>query len=287
MLVDLVQTTTRDGVRLDGVYHAPPGGSGANWGVDGFVCVHGTGSNFYGSTLFEAVAERLLSLGVGVLRVNTRGHDLMNTAATPRGGMRLGAAYEALDDCRLDLQAWIDWLKQRAGARVGLIGHSSGAVKCLYAQAHDPDPAVTRLIAVSPPRLAYSVFAQSDQARLFLDMYERAKLLVDAGEGAILLETVVPLPLVITAAGFVEKYGPDERYHYEQFLGRVRCSTLLTLGAREVTGHMAFKGAAEVVARASPAVRIETIADADHFYTGVRERLLDCVEHWLRETGAN
>src|SRR5437660_1003816 len=79
MLVDLVRTTTRDGVRLDGVFQpaAAPGGLA----LDAACFVHGTGSNFYGSTLFDAFAERLLAVGCSVLRINTRGHDLMSTAA--------------------------------------------------------------------------------------------------------------------------------------------------------------------------------------------------------------
>src|SRR5262245_38568471 len=154
MLVDLVSVTCRDGVRLDGIRLAPPSpGSGP---LDAVVCVHGTGSNFYGSTLFDAIAAKLLELNVAVVRINTRGHDLMSTAATPRGGRRLGAAYEVFDDCRHDLAAWIAWAKANCGPRLGLIGHSSGAVKCLYAMAHEPDDAVGRLVAVSPPRLSHS-----------------------------------------------------------------------------------------------------------------------------------
>src|SRR5262249_4327568 len=149
MLLDLFHVTTRDGVRLDGTHQAPPSpGSGP---LDAAVCVHGTGSNFYGSTLFDAVAARLLEMNVAVVRVNTRGHDLMSTAATPRGAVRLGAAYEVLDHCRHDLAAWLAWAKANCGPRIGLIGHSSGAVKCLYALAHEPDDSVKRLIAVSPP----------------------------------------------------------------------------------------------------------------------------------------
>src|SRR4051794_11268622 len=121
MLVDLVQVTTRDGVRLDGTYQESSAPRGAI-PVDAFCLVHGTGSNFYGSTLFDSFAERLLAVGCGVLRVNTRGHDGMSTAPTARGGKRAGAAYEVVDDCRNDLAAWMAWLAQRAGPRMGLIG---------------------------------------------------------------------------------------------------------------------------------------------------------------------
>src|SRR5262245_33347462 len=164
LLVDLVQTTTRDGVRLDGAFQSPTASGAPSLAVDAFCFVHGTGGNFYSSTLFDSLAEHFLELGCAVLRVNTRGHDSISNAVTARGGRRLGAAYEVMDDCRHDLAAWIDWAKEKVGPRVGVIGHSSGAVKCLYAAAHEPDPAVTHLAAISPPRLSHSWFAASENA---------------------------------------------------------------------------------------------------------------------------
>jgi hypothetical protein len=57
----LTHTTTRDGIRLDGMFQAASG----TGPLDAVICVHGTGSNFYSSTLFDAVGEMFLSLGVG------------------------------------------------------------------------------------------------------------------------------------------------------------------------------------------------------------------------------
>src|SRR5262249_59975695 len=104
-MLSLVRVTTRDGIRLDGSLHTPS--SPKSGPLDAIVCVHGTGSNFYSSTLFDEIAAALLELNVAVVRVNTRGHDLMSTAATARGGRRQGAAYEILDDCRHDLAACV------------------------------------------------------------------------------------------------------------------------------------------------------------------------------------
>jgi dienelactone hydrolase len=283
MLVDLVQATTRDGVRLDGAFRAADAPA---LPLDAAVCVHGTGGNYYSSTLFDALAERLLALGVGVLRVNTRGHDLMCNVAAARGGRRLGAAYEALDDCRHDLAAWLAWLRERGRPRIALVGHSSGAVKCLYAQAHEPDDAVRCVIALSPPRLSHSWFAQSDKAAAFLHTFQQAQALVAAGEPNALLDVQLPLPFVVTAAGYVEKYGPDERYNYLGFLGRLACPTLVTLGEVEVANNMAFRGAPAAIAAAAPRVRVETVAGADHFYAGAREALVARVEGWLRASVA-
>ena len=283
MQVDLVQVTTRDGVRLDGAFQASSAASVLP--LDAVCLVHGTGGNFYGSTLFDECAARLLELGCSVLRINTRGHDSISTAATSTGGRRLGAAYEVVDECRHDLAAWVDWLRQRTGPRVGLIGHSLGAVKCLYALAHDPALGVKCVVAVSPPRLSYSWFCTSPEGPRFLETYALADQHVAAGEPGTLLEVKLPLPFVIAAAGYVEKYGPDERYNFLKFLPGVPCPTLITFGSVEVENNMAFREAPVAVislGRRVSRVAVATIAGADHFYSGVRDNLLACVEAWLR-----
>jgi pimeloyl-ACP methyl ester carboxylesterase len=240
VLVDLVRTSTRDGVQLDAALQSPT--VPAQIGLDGFCLIHGTGSNFYSSGLLSDVAERLLKLGSAVLRINTRGHDGISTAVTPQGGKRAGAAYEVVDDCRHDVAAWVAWMRQRVGPRIGLVGHSMGAVKALYAAAHgaDLDPAV--IIAISPPRLSYSVSCAGTQRTEFLEAFTRAEQFVAQGEPGRLMEVRVPLPFVITAAGYAEKYGPDERYNFLKFLADVRCLTLITLGGKELKDNVAFQG---------------------------------------------
>jgi pimeloyl-ACP methyl ester carboxylesterase len=286
VIVDLVQTTTRDGVRLDGIFQSASIGS-RSLPLDAVCFVHGTGSNFYSSTLFDAFAERLLGLGSAVLRINTRGHDLMSTAATGRGGRRLGAAYEIVEDCRHDLAAWTEWLAQRSGPRVALIGHSLGAVKCLYALAHEPKLPVCCAVAVSPPRLSYEWFCSSPEGPAFLQTYAEAEEQVRAGHPAALLEVKLPLPFVVSAAGYLEKYGPDERYNYLRFVGSVSCPVLLTFGEIEVRDNMAFRGAPQALAevRHRAPLAVEVVPGADHFYTGVRDGLLERVASWLRSNG--
>ena len=94
----------------------------------------------------------------------------------------------------------------------------------------------------------------------------------------------LPLPLAIAAAAYVEKYGPDERYNYLRFLRAVPCPALVLVGEVEAATNMAFAGCPEEVtrlARACPRISLETIAGADHFYSGVREQAWQAIEHWL------
>jgi dienelactone hydrolase len=282
--MELVQTWTTDGVRLDGEFQAPPSTSLSQIAVDACCLVHGTGGNFYSSGLFDAIAERLLQLGCAVLRVNTRGHDGISTAVTAKGGQRQGAAYELVDDCRKDLAAWTVWLSERCGPRIGLVGHSLGAVKSLYALAHDPQITCRRVVALSPPRLSYSWFCSSPEGTAFLETFTAAQKWVQDGQADKLLEVKLPLPIAISAGGYVEKYGPDERYNFLKFIAGVQCPVLVTLGSVEVANNMAFRelpGALAELKRRHGRLTVATIPGGDHFYSGVRAELIAQLEPWL------
>jgi pimeloyl-ACP methyl ester carboxylesterase len=247
--------------------------------------IHGTGGNFYTSTLFEALGARLLALGCGVLRVNTRGHDGISNANTNRGGRRLGAAYEIVDDCRHDVQAYVDFLKQYVGPRVAVIGHSLGGVKSLYALAHEPQMGAACVLALSPPCLSYARFCGSPQAQQFLDTYRQAERFVENGQPGALLEVQLPLPFVIAAAGYIEKYGPDERYNFLNFIASVPSPTLVTFGSIELENNMAFRGAPEALAPLAARhgnLTVEVIEGADHFYSAGRTQVVGLVESWLK-----
>jgi pimeloyl-ACP methyl ester carboxylesterase len=283
VLVDLVQTTTRDGLRLDGAFQSPDGSPAVP--IDAFCFIHGTGGNFYSSSLFDDLGAHLLQLGCRVLRVNTRGHDGISSAQTDRGGRRQGAAYEVVADCRHDIAAWVGWLRQHGCGRVGLVGHSLGAVKAVYALAQEPQLDAACLLALSPPRLSYSVFCASSQGKAFLDTYHQAEEHVANGRPTALMDVQLPLPFVVTAAGYVEKYGPDEPYNFLRLLPGVRCPTLVTFGSREVETNMAFQGLPEEIGRLAVkrlSLTVRTIAGGDHFYTGVRDEILGLVANWLR-----
>lgn len=285
MLVDLVRIETRDGVRLEGMLQVPEPATPRALAVDGCCLVHGTGSNFYGSTLFDELGERLLGLGAAVLRINTRGHDLMSNAATRKGGRRLGAAYECVDDCRHDLSGWVDWLAERVGPRILLIGHSLGAVKCLHFQTSESDEKIVGIAAISPPRLGYQWFCEGSGRELFLATYRRAEEWAASGQPEALMEVRFPMPFVVSAAGYLEKYGPEERYDFLPRVRSLRCPHLFAYGEKETADNPVFRGLPEALAAVpdrNGRRTIATIPGADHFYTGVRGDLNANIENWLR-----
>ncbi|MCH8043191.1 MAG: alpha/beta fold hydrolase [Planctomycetes bacterium] len=283
MKVDLVQATTPDGLRLDGALHvAEPCASDAP--INAVLCLHGAGSNFYSSLLTD-IAPHFVEAGIALLRVNTRGHDGISTSATATGAYRGGAAYEDVDECRYDVRGWIDFLRQQGYERIALLGHSLGAIKAVYSQAFDPHEAIRCVLAVSPARLSHSYFRETPRGSRFFDTHATAKEHVEAGRGGTLMQVIVPIPLVITAAGYVDKYGPEERFNILKFADRVTCPTFYTFGELELQTGIAFVGLPEAIAdlpEGKSSREIITLGGADHMYTGVRDVLAERLIAWLR-----
>jgi pimeloyl-ACP methyl ester carboxylesterase len=287
--VTLVQIVAPDGMRLHGALELPPAAGASPAGlplVDAWLCIHGTGSNFYSASTLSGLAPKLLAGGAAVLRGNTRGHDLVSSG--PAGLGLQGAAFERVDLAPLDLTAWIDYLVDRGFRRIGLLGHSMGGIKAILTLSTEALLEVTRLVAVSPPRLSYEHFCQMPQADEFLRTMAVAEEHLRAGRGDELLSIRFPIPYYVSASGFVDRYGPEERYNVLRLLHRVQCPTLVTYGSAEMQDP-AFRGMSEAVAeRKTPAndLRVAVIAGADHVYTGLHDVLAQRIGSWLARGAA-
>lgn len=282
--VELVQVRTADGVRLDGALSLPKHSELApKPKVDAVLAIHGTGSNFYAATVFEGLEPKLLADGIAVLRVNTRGHDAVSTAATLAGPKRQGSSFEHVDDCRHDIVAWLEFLTARGLSSVALVGHSLGAIKAVYVVAHSSHPAVKRLVAISPPRLSHSYYCESERREEFLEHYRTAQELVKAGRGETLFEIKTPLPFLVSAASFLDKYGPDDKYNFLRYLPKITMPALFVFGEVELQ-EISFRGLANAVSEQTSAgqnLHVVTIAGANHVYTGRIEELSHKLRSWL------
>lgn len=285
MLVDLVKTTTPDGMRLDGALRRPDPGAAPSADVDACIYVHGVSGNFYSSALWERIAPAIVERGAAALAINTRGHDLAFSAEQAGRRRRQGAAYEIVDECRHDITAWIEFLVRQGYSRIALIGHSLGALKSIYSQARQPHEACRRIVAISPPRLSYGAYAEGPLSDSFRQAMAEAQRRVEAGQPNELQEIDFPFPLLIAAGAYVDKYGPAERYDLLSFACEAASPTLFIYGSIELKhGGPAFVGLPAALAGLSPwrhEPAFVEIAGANHFYAGVTEQLTATVVDWL------
>ena len=187
MIADLVSVTTEDGMRLHGVLHRASA-ENASSKACALLCLHGVGSNFYSGALFDGITPRLLKSGVSVLWANTRGHDTVHNTRAGSRPIRQGAAYEIVDECRFDVAAWLLFLAQAGLSRPGILGHSLGAIKAVYSQTFQPYPGTACVIAISPPRLSYSVFRNGTDSAPFFASIAAAEQAVQQGRGGELID---------------------------------------------------------------------------------------------------
>ncbi len=205
-----------------------------------YVLIHGTGSNFYAPGVLDQFAVQAAASGATACRINTRGHDGIASIPATKKSLKGGATYEVVSDCVHDIAAWCDWLVDQGHQRIVLVGHSMGGVKAIYSQAHAPHAVVAGVVGISPPRFCHQHWVTHPKADAFRSHWQRATELVQAGQPEALLECTQPTPFLATAAGFLEKYGPEDRYDYLPLLSRVRVPVLLMVGSETLTISPAF-----------------------------------------------
>ena len=285
MNVDLVHVHTGDGLRLDGFLRRPATSGPSRFGVDVAICFHGVTGNFYQAGVFDEATDRLVEGGCSVLRVNNRGHDPISMAAYNSAGRSpLGAAYEMVDDCRQDWDAWIGFAVEQGFESIGLWGHSLGAVKSIYYMAKEQDPRVRCMVAASPPRFSHQLFSQApEEGTDFLRACQLAQQHVDGGQPETLMQTAHPVPLLIAARVFLDKYGPDARYDIVEHIPNLQVPTLLFIGTDEQP-RLSFADSPPEMRRLAGEMenfQFESIPGADHFYTNQRDYVWDLVSGWL------
>jgi pimeloyl-ACP methyl ester carboxylesterase len=176
-------------------------------------------------------------------------------------------------------------LCEQGAHRIAVVGHSLGAVKALYSAALHPHHSTASVIAISPPRLSHTSFAAGTRKLLFQRTIARAQEHLDSGKPETLMRVTYPLPMLITAAGYLEKYGPGEKYNLLRFVGRIRCPVLFAFGQQELeSGSAAFAELPDQLRSLSSqpsALQSVTIAGANHDYQGCIQPLAVQLLDWL------
>ena len=280
MIVDLVSVVNEEGLKLDGAYLAPENASGPPPGpVDAVLLNHGSTGNFCQASTI-AMADDLRNQGYPCLSLNSNAHDTVwyNQADSTY----YGVGYEILDRCRLDIKAGIDFLAGLGFRRIVLVGNSMGAVRVAYYCANESDGRVATVIPVSPVRLSYSYMMASEDAEEFQGIIQRADELETQGKAQELMAVKYPIPQMFSAASYLDKHGPGERYNMVTLAPRIKVPLFTISGSLET--HSRLKDMARDLATAavnSPRAEHAIIEGGDHSLNNRREAAASAVLGWL------
>jgi alpha-beta hydrolase superfamily lysophospholipase len=284
LLVDLMSTETADGITLEGAFFAPAQNISRPGPVEAVLLIHGSGGRFYAPAT-RIMAEDLRQQGYACLALNTRGHD---TVWINRGdGTPYGNAYEILDTSRLDLKAGIDNLWGLGHRNIAILGHSMGAVKVAYHAAVEADERVSTVIPVSPVRLSCSYYLESEDAEEFQRNLEQADRMEAEGKALELMKVDFPIREIFSAASYLDKHGPAERYNLVTLAPRIRIPLFTIAGSLET--HTRLRDMARDLATAavnSPRAEYLIIDGGDHSLNNSRQKASGAVLNWLASLSA-
>lgn len=280
---ELVSVVTNDKVKLDGFYAMPE--SNTTDAPDAAILLHGLSGNFYQSRLLKHFANSLLEKGIATLLVNTRGHDYLNLTAKMGRSVTLGAAVEIIDECKYDVFAWTEFLTSIGKRNVMLLGHSLGAIKALYSQAHMPHDNVKYIAAYSATKLSYDSLLESSGGDRFAHWLNEAQKLVADDRGDQFLFVDFPFPTWMSASAYLAKYGDGDRNNWLSFADRIKVPVLAAFGQREMEENPAFHAMKPDLENLSYSnYNVKFIPDADHFYSACFDEATTCLSIWLDST---
>jgi alpha-beta hydrolase superfamily lysophospholipase len=284
MLVDLITLASGDGVNLDGMFCEPTSGVAGEGPVEAVLLIHGSGGNFYRPAT-RAMAEDLRNRGYACLALNTKGHDTV--WANADDGAYYGTANEILDNSRLDLRAGIDYLAKRGYRRIALLGHSMGAVKVVYYAATEADDRVACVIPVSPVRLSYSYYLESEAAEEFQRIIQQADEMEAEDRALELMQVDFPISQMFSAFAYLDKHGPGERYNLVDLAPRVKIPMLVIAG--ELETHVRLRDCPQDLVTAAvncPQAEYVIIPGGNHSLTNNTEKASATVLDWLANLAA-
>ena len=180
MKTTFCRVVTADKLRLEGLLFEPDRKS--NIAV---LHIHGMAGNFYENIFLDSMADEYTKAGYALLSFNNRGHDYIadfQIVGSKENQKRIGDAFEKIEDCILDIEAWISFLKLKGYKIFVLQGHSLGAVKAVYYLSDRPKNPFSALILASPPDMLGLVRAEAEKSNFMRDLNE-AKELVEKKQG--------------------------------------------------------------------------------------------------------
>lgn len=269
---ELVSIPT-DTVTLDGLWYAPARHRTAARPAGAALLMHGNGHNFYtGPARF--LPPHLTRLGLACLSYNRRGHDTISCRTRePEGN-----AFQTVAQALADNEYARAFLAGRGQHRPFVIGHSNGGLLAAAHVADHPDtPALVLLSAhCGGPEMLARASAQgllggSDLAGLS----QRARDLVAAGRGGELM--LLPGWWYVTSAA---SFADTERNlpRLLELAPRIRCPVLALRGGQEDPGLYPAERFGEITG-----ADVRVIPGADHFYTGLEDKVAGLVAGWLAE----
>lgn len=279
---------TEDGLLLHGVLYRPEKETQRV-----LVHVHGMAGNFYENLFLGFLAKTLTDNGIAFCAFNNRGNGHITDFVRVKNGKKdfvtHGSSGERFEDCLLDIQAYVNFVKGEGLTKVHVSGHSLGAPKVIY-YAFKTGEDLQSIILLSPPDMLGLV--RNDQHQ-FEKEITTANNMVQNGDGEKLLPEYVWGEYPIKAKTYLDLFGDDSKTAIFNFLNqglgfevlsKIDKPILSVMGRKDDVAIIPVEEIMELLEKEavlSPKSETKILGNADHIYQGHEQELANVLNDWI------
>ena len=277
----LVRINSIDGIELPGILYTP------NTNTNKIVIhVHGLSGNFYENRFLDNLAEEYNNKGYSFLTFNNRGKDYMTEMIKGNETVILGSCYELIEDCILDIDGVINWVKLHNYTEIILEGHSYGCNKVIYYYDNRKQDCIKNIILLAPCDIPTEI--ENYTGDMYKTCINESRKLIESNKESELIDFPVFANGKISAKTFYTDFlyesGNDffryrEKDYKSEILNRIDIPVLVIFGDKDECVLTEDK---EVVIKYLKNniknCKVEIIENTNHSYDNKYEELSRLVE---------
>lgn len=286
MKQELIRPKSIDGIQLPGILYTPD--SPTNKIV---IHIHGMSGNFYEDEFNDNLAKVYTNNGYAFLPFNNRGMNYITEMHKENEFIIKGSSYELFEECVLDIEGIVNWVKERGYTYIVLEGHSYGCNKAVYYYNQKRDENIRKIILLAPCDIPKEV--ENYTGNEYQNCINTAKTLIENGKEKELIDFCVFANGKISAKTFYTDLLYDctcdffryrEKEKKNSILNNIKIPVFIPFGDKdECVLTQPIEDVIYYLQSNLQNCEVKVIKDADHSYTGKYDELEKVIDKYLKE----
>lgn len=288
--MQIVKSITSDGFQFNGLL------SESRNSKKIIIHIHGMAGSILLEEYYPYMHEYYPENGYSFLAGEHRGTGMVTDFIKDDPDSIRGNAFERFEDCVYDIQAWIDFARNKGYEEIWLQAHSLGPSKISYFISQTKNHGIKGLIFISPADmlgLVHDIEGQKDHDK----MLPEAKRLISEGKGNTLLEHKLWGNNILSAETYQNFFGEnanDAIFNYAneslgwKIVNSINVPVLAITGTMDdaivsiIDPHQAMKKLEQELIH-SPKIKTQVYKGAEHSFKGFGETIVKDVISFVTE----
>lgn len=276
MRQELIRINSTDGIELPGILYTPDDNTNKI-----VIHIHGLSGNFYENRFIDILAKTYTNKGYALITFNNRGKDYITEMLKGDDAIVAGSCYELFEECILDIEGIVNWVKDKGFNEIALQGHSYGCNKVIYYYDKKREDCIKNIVLLAPCDIPKEIEIYTGDE--YQNCIKSATNLVKNNKEDELIDFNVFANGKISAKTFYTDFLYEsscdffryrEKNTKSKILNKIQIPVLIIFGSEDSCVLTEPKETVESYLKNNiKDCKIKIIANTDHSYTGKYEEL--------------